>query len=159
MFDVYFVTNIPRLQHGSWLGLEGEIVLDDHTERFIASLAIWSRGDYERHWSNAARKLLADGRTAFVTSAFHFWWPMWRRGPNIIVHEQLLLPDSLERKFNPNYPLESVPDYSSDTDPGFAISEWYLYSADFEAFVARRGTRHSDTPAARSRDGSCDRLP
>lgn len=117
----------------------GEIVLGDHRERFIASLMIWNRLEYEGHWLEAAQKLLTAGRTAFVTSAFQFWWPMWKRGMNIVVHEQLCNPDSLRPEFAPDNPLASVPDYSSDTDPSFELSEWYLTVADLEGFLARRG--------------------
>jgi hypothetical protein len=86
----------------------------------------WSRADYERQWCEAAERLAAGApSTAFFTTAFKFWWPMWRDGAAVLAHEEFLHPDRLAV-------LGPAPDLSR------APYEWRLTFADIEAFLARR---------------------
>lgn len=143
VFDLAFVRDEPERQEEGWDALEGEIILGGHRERFLAALDPWARSDYERHWIDAARRLLEGvDRTAFITSAFQFWWPMWREGTNIVAHEQLLWAEPIARVFDPADPFRAIDDRVSVNEDGDEISEWHLSLADIQAFVDRRSSAY-----------------
>ncbi len=103
----------------------------------------WSRADYERQWCEAAERLAAGApSTAFFTTAFKFWWPMWRDGAAVLAHEEFLHPDRLA-VLGPapdlsRAPYQLVGEYRAVTEDGERLSEWRLTFADIEAFLARR---------------------
>ena len=67
------------------------------------------RADYERHWIEAARRLLVGAdRTGFFSSAFQFWWTMWRKGQDLFVHEQLIIEATLLEPFDPSDPYRQI---------------------------------------------------
>jgi hypothetical protein len=77
MFDLAFAGSEPQRQEDGWDALQGKIVVGDYAETFLAPLSAWQRTDYEHHWIEAAIRLLRGAdRTAFITVAFQFWWPM-----------------------------------------------------------------------------------
>ena len=140
MFDIRFISDEPEIDDEGRVTLLGEVTLGDESERFLASLSIWTRENYEQQWRDAAQRLL-DGhdRTAFFTSAFGMWWQMWHDGGDVRVQEQLLLserfallpqPLDLERT-----PYELIEEYQRTTEDGEAISEWRLTFRDIERFV------------------------
>ena len=91
VFDIAFVHDEPERQEDGWDALEGEIRLGDYRETFLAALDPWGRQDYERHWIEAAQRLIrGSDRTAFVTLAFQFRWVMWRDGTSLVAQEHLL---------------------------------------------------------------------
>ena len=88
MFDISFVGVEPELQDDGWYSLAGEVILGDYRESVLASLTVWSRSDYERQWIEAASQLVnGEERSAFFTSAFQFWWAMWR-AVQLLVRQQ-----------------------------------------------------------------------
>jgi hypothetical protein len=143
VFDLAFVHDEPEHHEEGWEALQGEIVLGEHRERFLASLDRWARRAYEHHWIDAARRLL-DGadRTAFITSAFQFWWPMWRHGDSLVVQEQLLWTDESAHVFDPADPFCAIGERMSVTEDGTRVSEWTLRLADIQDFVNRRSSNY-----------------
>jgi hypothetical protein len=120
--------------------------LGDHTENFLAPLGEWERRDYECHWIEAAERLLKGAeRTAFITAAFQFWWPMWSEGADIFVQEQLLWLVPSAGQFERSNPYAAVGARVSISDDGQPVSEWRLGIADIDDFVRRR--RASTIPA------------
>jgi len=148
VFDIEFIADEPEyLDEGedAWVALRGRTTLGDYQEEFVASLGNWSRADYQRQWIEAARRLLGGtDRTGFFTSAFQFWWVMWREGDAVYVHEQLLVGDTLG-SFDPADPYHQIAERETVSDDGTEISEWRLEIADIEDFLARRASTYVPT--------------
>jgi hypothetical protein len=143
MFDIEFLSDEPEVQEEGWLGLRGLITLGTESEEFIASLSLWSRERYQRHWLEAADRLATGKeRSAFFTSAFQFWWTMWQEDGDVRVHEELLLPAQLgslpASSERVPVPYHLIGSYRRTTAEGEAISEWRLKVQDFEEFLVRR---------------------
>ena len=143
MFDIEFISDEPEVDDEGRVTLLGEITLGDESERFLASLALWTREDFERQWREAAQRLLdGEERTAFFTSAFGFWRLMWQDEGEIRVQEQLLLPERFAHLSQPldltRTPYELIADYGRTTEDGEVISEWRLTLPDIARFVRGR---------------------
>jgi hypothetical protein len=143
VFDIEFISDEPELQDEGWHGLWGRITLGDDAEDFLAPLSVWSRVDYEKHWIEAAVRIVEGADlSGFFTSAFQFWWTMWRDGPEIRVHEELLTPDRLQRlgpaPDTSHAPYQLLGPDRPTTEGGAAVSEWPLRVTDIEEFLARR---------------------
>lgn len=120
-------------------GLRGRITLDDYAEEFVALLGPWTRADYERHWMEAARRMVEGAdRTAFFVSAFEDRWTMWREGD--VVYAQEHFPD---REGFPE-PFDSADLYAHIQDRPSGVSEWTLDFDDIAAFAARAGGLYQD---------------
>ena len=136
MFDSRFISDEAEslgefLSPGA-VGLRGRIVLGDHAEEFVALLAAWQRPDYERHWRDAADRLLAGhDRSAFFSSAFEFRWTCWREGDRVRVQEHYLGADGFPEAFDPHDLFTHI------RDPDDGPSEWNIGIADLAAFLAR----------------------
>jgi len=158
MFDIAFTTDIPERQEdtdelgadASYDALWCRTTLGDDWESFLAPLGHpWARADYERHWLEAARRLV-DGaeRTAFFTQAFWMWWAMWREGEDVYVHEQIL-PAERYAALGPGpldltrAPYALLGPRETHTKEGQAISEWRSRMGDIPAFVARPAAQYS----------------
>jgi hypothetical protein len=141
MFDIAFVSDVPEQQPDGWAGLRGRTQLGACAEDFLAPLDPWQRADYERQWLEAARRVLGPAaRAAFFTAAFRFWWVMWREREEVIVHEELLTPERLERLTDWRAaPYQLIGERRATSADGTPISEWRLGVADIEGFLARRG--------------------
>jgi hypothetical protein len=110
VFDIGFLDAEPEAQEEGWLALRGRLVLGAYEEEFLAALEPWGRAEYERHWIEAARRII-DGQhdhTGFFTSAFQFFWVMWREGEDLLVHEKLLVEQTLLAPFDPQDPYRQV---------------------------------------------------
>ena len=139
MFDLTFIGAAPEPQDEGWSALRGQTTLGTFREEFLASLEVWQRADYERHWIEAAQRILGDAdRTGFFTSAFQLWWVMWRQGDFLVMREQLLMEDALIEPLDPSNPYRQIPNYSSPGQDGTEVSEWRLTVKDLAGFVARR---------------------
>ena len=145
MFDISFLDAEPELQEEGCYGIAGTVSLGDYRESFVSPLAVWSRDQYEAQWLEAAARLVnGEERSAFFTSAFQFWWAMWRRGNLVYVHEELLVPQRLAT-LGPTFDLTRAPyellgPYEAVNEDGKAISEWQLSIADVRDYLRRRST-------------------
>lgn len=141
-FDIRFISDEGEslaefLGEGAW-GLRGRITLGEYTEEFVALLRTWTRADYERHWMEAARRMV-DGadRTAFFTSAYEFRWTLWRVGDRVVAQEHFLTAEHFPEPFDPDDLYTHIQDRRTRTDDGTAFSEWTLDLAGVAAFAAR----------------------
>jgi hypothetical protein len=142
MFDIAFTTDTSERQNldgVEWDGLRGRTTLCAYTEEFVAPLGRWGRPDYERQWVEAANRLLGPAaRAGFFTTAFQFWWVMWREGEAIFLHEEFLTPDRLTRVSDYRAaPYHLIEDRRTHNDEGTRISEWQLTVADIRGFLER----------------------
>jgi hypothetical protein len=143
MFEIAFLDAEPELQEDGWLALRGRIVLGDFEEEFLASLDPWSRPQYERHWIEAAQRIVSGrfDRTAFVSSAFQFIWTMWLADDQVLVQEKLLMTDTLIAPFDPSDPYRQVGPHESESDEGTHYSEWKITVEDLRAFIERHADK------------------
>jgi hypothetical protein len=137
MFDIAFIADPPEDEDG-WLALRGRTVLGNYSEEFMSELGFWTRRDYEQHWLQSAARILNGGsKAAFFTSAFQFFWAMWRNGNLLLVHEHLLLPEMQAAIATEN--LHSVvPEYEAASENGETISEWRISIDEMREFHQRR---------------------
>ena len=142
MFDIRFTSAAPEPLEEGGAGLWGELILGDEREGFLAPLVLWQRADYERQWAEAAARLLGGAATsAFVTVAWHSWWPMWRMGDHVRVQEHLLL-DEFLAPLGPtpdvqHTPYELIEPHPTDLSDGHRVSTWIVSLADIATFAAR----------------------
>jgi hypothetical protein len=151
VFDIRFTTSEPEVQEDGWLGLWGETVLRDYRERFLAPLGPWSRGDYERQWIEAAGRLLgSEARAGFFTTAFQFWWVMWREGERIFVQEEFLTPERLEGLTDPGRaPYHLIAERVTESEDGEEVSQWEIGASEVQAFLSRRSGQYLSSRADR----------
>ena len=143
MFDIAFTSDTPEPQDDDGVGwdrLRGRTTLGAYAEEFLAPLGLWQRAEYERQWIEAARRVLGPAaRAAFFTTAFQFWWAMWREDEIIYMHEEFLTPERLARVTDYGAaPYHLLEDRRTHSEDGAPISEWQISVADVRAFVERR---------------------
>jgi len=94
--------------------------------------------DYERHWLESARRLLEGfDRTRIFTSAFQFWWNLWREGEKVIVQEQMLVNRKLALLFESGDYYRRI-DKRQSSEGDVKIAEWAIGLGDIHDFVERR---------------------
>jgi CdiI N-terminal domain len=115
------------------------IVIDEFEETFDVPLDFWSEGDYERQWLEGAERIVRGERTSCLVSWMQDpdfspilrWWSLYRRnGPNVIVREQLCLPEF--GRVDPKNPYVAVQPYGEDA----LVSEWMLTVDDLSVFAS-----------------------
>jgi hypothetical protein len=70
-----------------------------------------------------------------VAANFIRWWPVYRRGSEVIFHNQVLFLSDCDEPFDPRDPYRNVPPYSATNDEGQSISEWRIDHREIEAFA------------------------
>ncbi len=128
LFDIEFTGEVVNTESET-LHL-GTINLNGFIEGFSASLAYWSKEDYQKQWLEGAVRLLQpDSRSAFITCMYDpqtanliHWWPAWHVS-NFVVVQQQLLPldtsvfDSMDEEF------KTLVSQFSTNNPYVAVSE------------------------------------
>lgn len=112
----------------------GEITLDDFVESFESWLTFWNVDQYENQWREGIHRLLEGApKSCLITSIaepkyehFGAWWKLYRDGEYVVVQNQLLLSMVLGNNFNSGNPYEFIPDRSSFSEDGVAVSEWCI---------------------------------
>lgn len=142
MFDIAFIRaeteSLREFLGPGAVGLRGRIVLGGYSEEFVALLGRWERADYERHWREAAARLVAGAdRTAFFTSAFEDRWTMWRQGEQIVVQEHFLSVPGFPELFDPDDLYGHIRDLPSDPAER-RVSEWTIGVDAVRSFLRRR---------------------
>jgi hypothetical protein len=141
-FDIRFISDhaesLEEFLGKGARGLRGRITLGDYAEEFLALQGTWHRADYERHWLQAAQRLLQGAdRTAFFTSAFEFRWTLWRVRDRVYAQEHFLAAPGFPEPFDASDLYTHIQDRRTRTEDGTSISEWTLDLASVAAFVAR----------------------
>lgn len=143
VFDICFLDAPPEPREDGALDLRGEIILGGYREQFLAPVSLWSRERYLQQWDEAAARLLHGAeRTAFFTVAWQFWWTMARDGESVLIQEELLTGDRLERLGSaPSVdvvPYELLEPIQLQSEDGQDISSWRVTISDVAAFTRRR---------------------
>jgi hypothetical protein len=125
----------------------GEIVIGDLHETFVASLASWTRDDYDRHWRKALERLIAGAdRSALITDyveppthpsdgSYLVWWPLYRDGDTVYVQNHILFFGQLSQPFSSERPWDSVRDRETVNEDGQKISEWATTIEEIKYFL------------------------
>jgi len=158
MFDIYLteelVTEPVSEGRPDVEALYGKIRIGEFQETFIASLFFWSRTQYEQHWRTALERIIAGAtQSALITSYaeppanvtgddYLVWWPLYREGDLVYVHNQLLFFRQLSRPFSVEHPWESIGERETVDDEGAQISEWITSVQSIRDCLARKLTKH-----------------
>lgn len=134
------------IEHDS-MEATGEIVLGEFRELFIASLSFWTKAEYETHWREALNRMIKNvSPSSLITTMydpavanFIFWWPMYRQGDEIVVHNQMLLLMEFEERLDPNNPYSFIPEYESVNEDGQKVSEWKISVEEISKFLEQTG--------------------
>lgn len=121
----------------------GLIVIGDFEERFESSLSYWSVEDYKEHWRQALERIKAgEIKSSLITNMydpptanFIVWWPLYREGQHVYIHNGFLLMDELDEPFNPRLPYLHVADRRTVGEDGGQISEWETTVTEIEEFL------------------------
>lgn len=123
----------------------GEIRIDDFCETFEMPMLYWRSGDYEKQWTEALRRLIeGENTSSLVTSIldptysnFIFWWPLYRFGEQVKIHNQILFFNKLDGPFEIKNLYRHIPPYLNKTEDGEEVSEWVTSVSALETFLNR----------------------
>lgn len=142
MFFIGFKTG-PRVDDEGWRHALGGIELGSVSDGFSSDLSSWSQSDYEAQWREGiARVAAGESSSALVTSyagpqaAFHFMWPMWRVGTDIIFTERLVFGDIIHEPGVVASFYEAVGERRPLSEDGEPISEWIVPFSEVLRFLA-----------------------
>ena len=123
----------------------GTLVLGKAIEDFLANLSLWTKSDYESHWTREL-KALFEGRSKVALIVSYndpkaSWnmeiWRVYRDGEWVHFQNQLLWYDSLPNGFEVSKMSDYIDDHSITDEEGNRISEWDVSIRDIELFLHR----------------------
>ena len=123
----------------------GRLVLGKSTEEFLANLSLWSKLDYETHWTRELKALL-DGKpkVALVVSyndpkasSNLEIWRVYREGEWLHFQNQLPWYSDLPKEFDILEMSRYINDRVVMNIEGDGISEWHVAIRDVEMFLRR----------------------
>lgn len=146
MFDIRLTANWVDQSVLGDAGLYGEIVLGEHTERFVSLIGYWSPLDYQRQWRTGIRRLIRELVPSCVITSIDDpdnseilrWWLLYPLGDVVAVRESALEYKRSRTKFSTEMPFLAIPPRRLLSEDGFEISEWQLPVLEFEGFLERQ---------------------
>ena len=142
MFFIGFKTP-ARTDEEGWQHAIGGIELGSESDGFASDLSSWSQRDYEAQWREGIARLGAGERSsALITSyagpaaAFHFMWPMWRVGKDIVFTERLVPGEAIQASNIAESFYRAVGERRSQSEDGEQISEWLVPFSEVLSFLA-----------------------
>jgi hypothetical protein len=123
----------------------GKLVLGKSEEEFLANLSLWSKSDYQSHWTRELKALLeGSSKVALVVSyddpkaaSNMEIWRVYRNGEWTHFQNQLLPYSSLTDDFDVSEMSRYIQDRAVTTANGDRISEWDVALRDIELFLRR----------------------
>ena len=145
MFSIGFLPDMPSDHENEPDGWYGEIQIGEFSERFISCLSFWSKERYQAQWKDAVTRIVqGEPVSALVTdlsdptkSNYLFWWPIYRKGKTVIIHNQILFMNQIEGIFNPDNPYQHVGPREILSSDGTLISEWFTTIENLQGFLRR----------------------
>lgn len=146
MFDIRLTADWVEGSALGDAGLYGEIVLGEHTERFVALIRYWSPLDYQRQWRAGIQRLVREAVPSCLitalddpdTSEILRWWLLYPLGDVVAVRESALDYKRSRTKFSTEMPYIAIPPRRLRSEDGFEISEWQLPVFEFASFLERQ---------------------
>jgi len=125
----------------------GRLVLGKSTEEFLANLSLWSRTDYESHWTRELKRLFQGNLKATLVVSYDDpkaasnmeIWRAYRDGEWIHFQNRLLSYRSLPREFEISEIGRYMEERVTINAEGDKISEWNVAIRDVEMFLSRSG--------------------
>ena len=158
MFWIGFTTEkLPDLDPEEE-GRTGLLMLGNHEERFVAHTWTWSEPRYAEQWRHALVRALDGKPSALITdmrtptqSSHLVWWPMWKVGNELVLHNQLLF-FAKHRVEGPHVDIELlyelIGECASKNSEGTPVSEWRVSVSDVDAFLRSGSHDRILTPAS-----------
>jgi hypothetical protein len=121
----------------------GRLLLGNSTEEFLANLSLWSKSDYESHWTREL-KVLVEGKSKVAlvvsyddpkASSNMEIWRVYRDGEWAHFQNQLPWYGDLPHDFDVSKMSQYVQDRVVTTAEGNLISEWDVAIRDIESFL------------------------
>jgi len=103
----------------------GRLLLGNSTEEFLANLSLWSKSDYESHWTRDDPKASSNMEI----------WRVYRDGEWAHFQNQLPWYGDLPHDFDVSKMSQYVQDRVVTTAEGNLISEWDVAIRDIESFL------------------------
>ncbi len=128
----------PMLAHG-------ELVLNGCIEKFSSCTNSWNISDYKRQWHDGIKRIIEGRRKSCLIisrhepgfSDFLIWWLMYRINDKIVFQEQWVPRDKVAPPFDPARPYEYIGDWTTISDDGHKISEWWVTPSHVVDFFQR----------------------
>jgi len=122
----------------------GRLVLGKSEEEFLANLSLWTKSDYQSHWTRELRALVeGNSKVALVVSyddpkaaSNMEIWRVYRNGEWAHFQNQLLPYGDLPGDFDVSEMSHYIQDRAITTEDGDRISEWRVALRDIELFLA-----------------------
>jgi hypothetical protein len=142
-------------------GLVGLLMLGNYEERFVSHTCAWSERDYAEQWRCALATALDGKPSALITdmrtqaqSSHLVWWPMWKVGSDVVLHNQLLF--FAKHKVKGAYIeierlYELIGEHTSTNSDGTPVSEWRVPLDDIKEFLRSNSTDRGLAPGSRSK--------
>jgi hypothetical protein len=126
----------------------GKLQLGHWTEDFLANLFLWKKLEYESHWRNELRSLVAGAAKVALVVSYNApgadsnmeIWRVYRDGEWARFQNQLLPYSALPRDFAMSRLNDCIADRRILNDDGQRISEWGVHLRDIETFLTSYGT-------------------
>ncbi len=121
----------------------GSLQLGDSTEEFLANLSLWSKSDYESHWTRELKALIEGASKIALVVSYDDpkassnleIWRVYRDGELAHFQNQLPWYSDLPHDFAISKMSEYVQDRVVITAEGNRYSEWDVPIQDIEAFL------------------------
>lgn len=125
----------------------GTLRLGEQTEEFLANLSLWSKFDYQSHWTRELKSLFEGNRKAALVVSYDDpkaasnmeIWRVYRDGECLHLQNQLLPYSNLPHTFEVSEISQYIPDRVVITADGNRFSEWDVAIRDVEVFLRRSG--------------------
>jgi hypothetical protein len=121
----------------------GELILEESREVFVANVSLWTKLDYQRHWTQALTALLKGSpKVSLVVcysdprfSSNQELWNLHRDGEWVHFQNKLMWNDNLPADFDPLEMNAYINDRISVDEDGNKISEWHVPIREIENFL------------------------
>ncbi len=123
----------------------GRLVLGESTEEFLANLSLWSKLDYESHWTRELKALFEGSPKAALIVSYDDpkassnleIWRVYRDGEWLHFQNQLPWYSDLPKEFEISEMSRYIDDRVVINAEGDRISEWHVPIRDIELFLRR----------------------
>jgi len=109
----------------------GELVVGQVRRHFAIDLRFWRPTDYERQWKAGLERLLYGASSSALMTSYrgtddapHHMWALWREEGFVYVQPHCVLPEELDRAFDPFSAWSQVDARVPATEQSLPISEW-----------------------------------
>jgi hypothetical protein len=122
----------------------GRLVLGKSTEGFLGNLALWSKLDYETHWTRELKALLEGKPKVALVVSYNDpkassnleIWRVYRDGEWLHFQNQLPWYSDLPKEFEISEMSRYIDDRVVINAEGDRISEWHVPIRDIKLFLA-----------------------